>query len=100
MKRHRLLKLGLLLLAGAIVNVLMAWGGAIVSRRPLENERSATAWTSSGLWDVLLFTRPGEQVLISRRLNQSSQRTIESQNQPEQLIRSWAPFDEPTAEYL
>jgi hypothetical protein len=99
MKRRTIFKLLLFLLAGAIINVAVAWGCAIGCRDILDDEELANANMGEVIWQVSSFRHPVGDVLVSTRLKNESGMAVHSARHPSTLIKNWSRFEELTAEF-
>ena len=98
MKRWAM-RICVLLVLGAIVNVAVAWTLAVARRTLSGNERIAAASATYGTWQTSSSSRVGEDMILSQRLRTGSNTRIDSEIHPSETIPSWAPFRDPSREF-
>ena len=100
--KRRLLTAAIFLLAGAVVNVVVAWGCAVLVGIDLNTlDRSTALWNEDGYWHVLEYRELGAAWIISSRqhLSRLNYDRIERDGDPRIFCPSWTSFQQPTKEY-
>ena len=102
--KHRLLKLGVFLLLGAIINVAVAWGCVVLlgDLAHTGHVMYGTGLPPDAIWLVELRTQPGAALLESMRWRNGPRESIWGSNvgpDPNDWMPNWMGFKQPTNEY-
>ncbi len=101
--RHHLLTVAIFLLAGAVVNVAVAWGCAVGVDPFKGSSEPEIAFRATGqnTWELVRTVRPGMTLLWSTRGWRAEPFEIPSHGpQPQSLVPSWNELSSPTSEFL
>jgi hypothetical protein len=91
-----LLKLGVFLLLGVVVNVAVAWGCAAWCSFDVMSSKQAQALISDGNaeWRVLIWTAPGYEMVISA-INPPRNRPTRTSVMPTEILPRWVNIGSP-----
>ena len=105
--KRRVIQLVLLLLAGAVINVSVAWALACFVQVDLwpspgstvTQPRFAIISTDYGRWEAMLAVRRGATVVSSTRVKYDRLQRLPSAGDPNSLIPPWTGFREQSARF-
>ena len=97
--RRRLLIIAILLLAGAVVNVAVAWACAFLVDVWALTDKTGFVSGEGQMWEVTTFSRAGAFSVFSSRSKLESVEDMKVGEDPGALIPSWTPFLTPTASF-
>jgi hypothetical protein len=97
--RRRLLTILIFLVAGAVVNVAVAWGCALTID-PLDSEVELAGWMGGDTYDQFVnhYSRPGAVVMVSQRVPGRRQ-SYREWGDVEVLFGEWTRFRVPTPKW-
>ena len=98
--RRRLLTILIFLLAGAVVNVAVAWGIAVAVDPPFHPVEHGRIWSSGESWSVHILRRTGTLYAVSTRVRIWPEPTPhQDAPDPADVAPRWSGFDTPSADY-
>jgi hypothetical protein len=89
----------LLIVAGAIVNVAVAWGCALWVDVSASLPDALITDTNDGFWAVASMASHGTRVVFSQHVK-SGETGLHGSSDPSTLVPGWAPLQQPTSEFV